>query len=238
MEVTVSDRSDDRIVHPMGRTQPKFLAGIIEHVDRAGLGVGELSGLGDDGGQDGFEIDGRIHRLADLAERAQLADRLGKLAGAALHLLEQTDVLDRDHRLVGKRLNQLDLLGAEWQGLGACQYQRPNRISFPQQRDGEVGSVLPEFLRFEERVFRVGKNIGNMNRFAFERHSPDGCPTPWSDRMTLVKFLEFTRKAVMRGALIGRALTTKYNASFGVAHAGCRLRPACRVRSADRMSSG
>ena len=38
----------------VGRTQPEFLVGIVEHIDRACLGVGELGRLGDDGGQARF----------------------------------------------------------------------------------------------------------------------------------------------------------------------------------------
>ena len=33
-----------------------------------------------------------------------------KIVGARLHLVEQPHVLDRDHRLVGEGLHQLDLL--------------------------------------------------------------------------------------------------------------------------------
>ena len=41
------------------------------------------------------------------------SQRLGKLARARLHLVEQSHVLDCDHRLVGEGLDQLDLLGSE-----------------------------------------------------------------------------------------------------------------------------
>ena len=53
----------------------EFPAGVVEHIDSAGLSVGELCRLGDDGSEDSFEIDGRIHRLGDIAERTQLLDR-------------------------------------------------------------------------------------------------------------------------------------------------------------------
>ncbi len=44
-----------------------------------------------------------------------------ELVGARLHLVEQPHVLDRDHRLVGKGLDQLDLLGGKRPHLGARQ---------------------------------------------------------------------------------------------------------------------
>ena len=66
-------------------------------------------------------------RLIDsqhLAGRRLLLQRLGQLAVARLHLLEQAGVLDRDHRLVGEGLQQLDLLVAERPHLGAAYDER------------------------------------------------------------------------------------------------------------------
>src|ERR1700730_12457009 len=114
MDVTVPDRSDDSIIHSIGGAQSKFPASVIEHIDGTGLGIGELCRLGDDGSQDGLKIERRVHRLADLAERTQLANRLAEFARARLHLIAQSCVLDRDHSLVGKGRRQLDLLFAEW----------------------------------------------------------------------------------------------------------------------------
>ena len=86
-EMPIPDLGDDRLVHSVGRAQPEFLVGLVEHVDRAGLGAGKLRRLGDDRGQHGLEVDRRVDRLADLAERAQLLDRLRQLGGALLDLL-------------------------------------------------------------------------------------------------------------------------------------------------------
>ena len=52
--------------------------------------------------------------MADLAERAQLADRLAEFACACLYLFEQPRVLDCNYRLIGKGGKQLDLLFGEW----------------------------------------------------------------------------------------------------------------------------
>ena len=76
------ERVDQLLVHAVGGAQAKFALLLVEHVDRAGLGAGELHRLGDDGGEHGFEIERRIDRLADLAERAQLVDRSAELVGA------------------------------------------------------------------------------------------------------------------------------------------------------------
>ena len=47
-------------------------------------------------------------------------EALGEFARARLNFVEQPCVLDRDHRLVGKRFDQPDLIGAEWQWFGTC----------------------------------------------------------------------------------------------------------------------
>ena len=114
VQVTIVDLGDDLFVHSVGCAQMEFPIGLFKHIDRTGLGAGELGCLGDDGGEDGFEIDARIHRLGDFAKCPQFLDRLRKFAGARLHLLEQPHVLDGDHRLIGEGGDQLDLLVGEW----------------------------------------------------------------------------------------------------------------------------
>ena len=75
-------RVDQFPVHAVGGAQMKFAPHLVEDVDRAGVGVGELHRLGDDGGEHGLQIERRVHRLRHFAERAQLADRAAKLIGA------------------------------------------------------------------------------------------------------------------------------------------------------------
>ena len=79
--------------------------------------AGELIGVRDDGVEHGLEVERRAEGLADVAQRLQLADRPRELAGTRLQLLEEPDVLDRDHGLVGEGLQQIDLLAGERPGL-------------------------------------------------------------------------------------------------------------------------
>jgi hypothetical protein len=51
------------LIHPVGSAQTKRALQLVEHVDRTGLGGGELHRLGDDGGEHGFKIERRVHRL-------------------------------------------------------------------------------------------------------------------------------------------------------------------------------
>ena len=75
--------------------------------------------------------------MADLAERMQLADRLAEFASACLHFVEQPRVLDCDHRLVGERGDQVDLLFGEGARLGPEQGQYPQELLTPEHRHCE-----------------------------------------------------------------------------------------------------
>ena len=57
--------------------------------------------------------------LQDVGAPGLVGQRLGEVAGLRLHLVEQPDVLDGDHRLVGKCRDQFDLLVGEWARFGA-----------------------------------------------------------------------------------------------------------------------
>ena len=55
----------------------------------------------------------RLMTLEHIARRGLLLERLLQLRSPRLHLLEQPHILDRDHRLVGEGLDELDLLIGE-----------------------------------------------------------------------------------------------------------------------------
>src|SRR5262249_25167087 len=89
--------------------------------------------------QHGLEIEGGVDRLADLAKRLQLFDRLREFAGARLHLVEQPHVLDRDHRLVGEGGEQLDLSVGERAHQTSRQDAHADRRSFAHERHANQG---------------------------------------------------------------------------------------------------
>ena len=111
-----------------------------------------------------------------VAGRGLLLQRLGQLAVARLHLLEQPHVLDGDHRLVGEGLEQLDLLVAERAHLGAADHRR-RRSARPRaaadaedrrdRRAGELWSSVREFV------------LGRMSWIVDGR----GCPTATRGRI-------------------------------------------------------
>ncbi len=55
------------------------------------------------------------------------------LAIARLDFLEKAHIFNGDHRLIGKRLEEFDLLVGKGPHLGAADHERPDRFSLPQQ---------------------------------------------------------------------------------------------------------
>src|SRR6266576_2445855 len=86
-DALLGDLCSMRYAHALRCTQTKPVARFVGDVDSAGIGAGELNGLGDDRVQHGLEVDGGVDRLADLAQRPKLLDRLCELASANLALL-------------------------------------------------------------------------------------------------------------------------------------------------------
>src|SRR6516162_9710407 len=105
-----SDCRNQLIAQAIRRPHSQGLIQLIKDIDHPRIRIRKLDRLGHDRGQHGLQIEGGVDRLADLAKRLQLFDRLCEFARARLHLLEQPHVLDRDNRLIRARGDQLDLL--------------------------------------------------------------------------------------------------------------------------------
>src|SRR5215469_16691419 len=92
------------------------LGALLELVDDSAVAARELDRTADDRLEHGLQVEGRADRLADLAQRPELADRARELARASLQLLEEAHVLDGDRRLVGERRDKPDLSVGERSG--------------------------------------------------------------------------------------------------------------------------
>jgi two-component system, NtrC family, sensor kinase len=73
----------------------------------------------------------------------------------------------------------------------------------------KIGSELTELLCLKERIFGVGKNIGDLNCSAFKRASSNGRPATGRNRMSLVIRLELAGIPVERLSVISCALTAE-----------------------------
>ena len=144
-DVLLRERVNQLLIHAVGGAQMKFALQIVEDVDRAGLGAGQLHRLGDDGGEHGLQIERRVHRLGHFAERAQFLDRAAKLIGALAQLCQQPRVLNCDDRLAGEARYQRDLLVRKGSDLVARQSEGADQFVFLQHWDNEEGTNAPKF---------------------------------------------------------------------------------------------
>ena len=161
----------------------KFALQMIEHVDRTGLGAGELHCLGDDRGQHRLKIERRVHRLRHFAKRPQLLDRAAELIGALAQFVQKPNVLDGDGCLVREGLDQSHLLIRERPDLGVInEYDAQQVIAFEDRRPENSAERLDIFRPV--RVLRIGQDIGNVDRSVFERGTGDNAAPAGSNRIS------------------------------------------------------
>src|SRR5262249_34165580 len=119
-----------------------------------------------------------------------------------LHLIEQPDILDSNHGLVGKRGYQLDLLGGEGLYLGSCQRHNADGTSLPKERDPERRPESTELLRFVPSEVGISQNIRKVNHSGFECGSSNDRPSPRPYGMLLQEGLELLRAAMISSQTI------------------------------------
>ena len=102
-DMLLRQRVNQLLIHAVGGAQMKFTLHIVEDIDRTGLGAGELHCLGDDGGEHGLEVERRVYRLADTSPSARSSwTEAASWSVRCTQFVEQSDILDGDHRLVGE----------------------------------------------------------------------------------------------------------------------------------------
>ena len=93
--------------------------------------------------------------------------RLRELAALVLDFVEQADVLDRDHRLVGEGLHQGDLLLGERLHLKPVDGDGPYQLIALEHRNRERSANEVHVAR-NIVVFGIGLDVGDLNRPPFE----------------------------------------------------------------------
>ena len=180
-------RVDQLLIHAVGGAQMKFALQIVEDVDRAGFGAGELHRFGDDGGEHGFEIERRVHRLGHFAERAQLTDRAAKLIGALAQLVQQARVLDGDDGLGGEVRDQRDLLVGKGTNFLAVQGERTDQFVLLQHWDSQNRPHTSKFDGCNDsriallKVGLVCRKIGDVNHRFGRHHATDRSCSDWDE---------------------------------------------------------
>ena len=132
---------DELVAHAVGGAEPELLPQLAEHIDCAGVGHGELHRLGDDRRQHRLEVERRVDRVADLAERLQLRYRARELVGPGAQLAEQARVLDGDDGLVGEGPQRRELLLGQRPGRDAHHAEGTDRGVAAQHRHDRDGAV-------------------------------------------------------------------------------------------------
>jgi hypothetical protein len=109
------------------------------------ISLAKLAGAFDDGFQHRGEVGRRGgDHVEDVGAAGLVFQRLLKVVRLGLHLLEQTYIADRDHRLVGEGHQQGDLVISKWLHYRAAQNDYADGFAFAHQRDREnrASSVL------------------------------------------------------------------------------------------------
>ena len=87
----------------------EFLCGLVVFEDHTTIEAGKLNSAGDDRRQHRLEIERGADGAPNFTQRRELIDRPRQVLGAGFEFLEESGVLDRDHGLVGKGLEERDL---------------------------------------------------------------------------------------------------------------------------------
>ena len=114
----------------------------------------------------------RTDDLQDLGGRGLLLKGFLEIVRLGLYLVEQVDIADRDHRLVGEGLNELDLLLAERASNEAEQADDAERLPIPNERYAECRPDAHQLLCTLTLPLRIDKHVGNMSSAAV-----DNCAT-------------------------------------------------------------
>ena len=107
--------------------------------------------------------------LQHVGGRGLLLQRFSEVIGLRPDLVEQPRVLDRDHRLIGKRRDQLDLLPGERLRDRTAGCNHADGDALAQKRNAEHGAEVAAPDRFSPRVIRIGQHVRNVNDAACER---------------------------------------------------------------------
>ena len=120
-----------------------------------------------------------------------------------LNLTEQPRVLDRDHRLIGERLDELDLSARKSPGFRARERKNALHPPLAQERNANYGAEVSEFRRpAQSELIRRFEHVGDFDDLAHQGSVANmrplcsfGC---WVDGMADLVGDEFQRAAGLR----------------------------------------
>src|SRR5262245_5284469 len=127
------------------RTDAQIFA-ILKHYRRV-IGIAELAGALDNGLKRRTDVRWRGgDHIQDVGAAGLVSEGFLQVTLFRLHLVEQPRILDRNDRLVGKRLDQLDLPLSKGLHHRTREREGADRRAFSQQGDAEHGAEFAELL--------------------------------------------------------------------------------------------
>ena len=195
--------------------------------------------------QPGRRLDQSVENRLQVERRA--ADDLENIGGGGLllerltQLLQQTRIFDRDHRLVGKRLHQLDLPGAERARFSTLQGEDADNGPLPHQRHGQPRAHADKVLQPRTVIFGVSHHVRNVHRAAFEYCAPENRAAIRLRRVLFEMLALLLGQAERRDEGIAVGFAPPDNAGIRLAQHGRRTnegvehRPQIKSRPADDL---
>ena len=139
------------MVYPFGfkaerRSKPIVATFPVSHCSDVGLA--QPTGRPEQRIEHGSKVECRAaDDLEHVGGRSLLLQRFLEIAGLCLHLIEQPGILDGDHRLVGKGLQQLDMVCRECSGLLARDRDDPDRTPVAVHRHKQHAAIAARSRR-------------------------------------------------------------------------------------------
>ena len=118
-------------------------------------------------------------------------------------LLEQSGILDGDHRLISEAAGEFDLLGCKGFDAGAAQHEYTDQRVFAKQRQTEHGAKAGSALALIVGVLGVAQHVFNMNDAPLQCDAAAGSATSrpeWMGSNILLRLREAPRRPKRDGA--------------------------------------
>ncbi len=142
--------------------------------DRTPVGTTQLDGRLDQGFENGLQIKRRTaDDLEHLGSCGLLLQRFGQVARPGLYFLEQVDVGNGDHRLVGKTRDEVYLPLGEWLDFSAGQEHDADDLVLLQQGDREHGPGPGNLLSAQIGEAGIGQGVVQVQCFLLDRDDAD-----------------------------------------------------------------
>ena len=172
-----------------------------------------------------MEIEGRTaDDFENFGSGGLLLQGIGQFGGTCLNFVEQTDVLDRDHRLVGERFHQIDLVFIERSDSLAHQQCYADWRSFPHERNAKHGAETHFLLHVEIFVVRIGKHVGNVYRLTLYQHASDRTASLPPQSNSLESVTDPRRESIACGPIVGVIPLANNGSHFRLAETSRRFR--------------